>query len=521
MRISETGAEVHDAGRFQAARSRISGLAAFVAICLVPLVLHGIFLNAPFERDEGVYATIAQGLLDGKLPYRDLFDHKPPLVYFWYAVGFTFFGEDVASPRILSALSLSLTTAALLAQALLVFPRRMAYTGALLFAFSTGIPHVALHANTQPFMMLPLAGSLLFFTIGIRSGNRWWLLAAGAAGTIAIMSKQPAVWNLAALMVMAFWWRWGEKSGPSALAAPAVVLGGAVLMAGLLLLPFVATRTTDDFFYANVAYNFRYVDDVLTAEERLFLVKRAFVFLLFFITAAAPLVFGSIAGLLAALNERKSFWLYLLLAWTAGSALGVAMGTRFYPHYFLQLLPAMAFLTALAVHVRLRDAGLRKMHPALPAAAIALVLISTITVLLLYIDPRGTYRQFSHLVYYQAVWEADSRVVGAWIAERTDEDERIFSYGREAQIYFYADRLPAVRFFTDWAYLYDPGTLGETIEDLRREPPRYIIDTVLPPLFEETDRAPEMERLLADKYRYVGRVKFADIYELREPVVRP
>lgn len=38
----------------------------------------------PYDPDEAVYSAIASGIVDGRWPYRDLFDHKPPLVYLWY-----------------------------------------------------------------------------------------------------------------------------------------------------------------------------------------------------------------------------------------------------------------------------------------------------------------------------------------------------------------------------------------------------------------------------------------------------
>jgi len=54
---------------------------ALLGVLVLPFLLAAPFLNEPFEKDEGTYATVARGLLDGQLPYRDLFDHKPPLVY--------------------------------------------------------------------------------------------------------------------------------------------------------------------------------------------------------------------------------------------------------------------------------------------------------------------------------------------------------------------------------------------------------------------------------------------------------
>jgi hypothetical protein len=42
------------------------------------------FVDAPLDRDEGAYALIAQQWSRGAMPYRDYFDHKPPVVYVAY-----------------------------------------------------------------------------------------------------------------------------------------------------------------------------------------------------------------------------------------------------------------------------------------------------------------------------------------------------------------------------------------------------------------------------------------------------
>ena len=147
-------------------------------LCLLPVLLYLPFLNAPFERDESVYAIIARGLLNGQIPYRDLFDNKPPLVFGWYALAFAVFGEDDVAPRLVAALLLSLTTLTLFAEARLLFSRRVAYLAAAAFALSTGLPFVALHSNTEAYMLLPMVASLLAFTLGVRRGRLGWFLGA-------------------------------------------------------------------------------------------------------------------------------------------------------------------------------------------------------------------------------------------------------------------------------------------------------------------------------------------------------
>src|SRR3989442_15997030 len=93
--------------------------APLIVLCLLPIILYLPVIASPFERDEGVYATIAQRLLRGDIPYRDLFDNKPPLIYGWYTFSFLLFGETVAAPRIIPAVLLSCTTLALFAQSIM------------------------------------------------------------------------------------------------------------------------------------------------------------------------------------------------------------------------------------------------------------------------------------------------------------------------------------------------------------------------------------------------------------------
>lgn len=54
-----------------------------------------------FGRDQGIYAMVADGILEGQLPYRDRWDFKPPGIFFVYATAFGLFGKSMIAPRLL------------------------------------------------------------------------------------------------------------------------------------------------------------------------------------------------------------------------------------------------------------------------------------------------------------------------------------------------------------------------------------------------------------------------------------
>jgi 4-amino-4-deoxy-L-arabinose transferase-like glycosyltransferase len=485
-----------------------------ILICLLPVLLYLPALATPFERDEGVYATVAQGLLEGKIPYRDLFDNKPPLVYGWYALSFLLFGETVVAPRILASFLLSGTTLCLYGQVRMLFPKRVALLAAALFALSTGVPFLALHANTEAYMVLPLVASLVVFTIGMRRERMGWFVAAGLFSGAAIMTKQVAFWNLFALAAVAVIWRLRTDGWrPGAFKPAGLLFAGAALGVALVSIPFVATGAVGDLYYANVSYNWLYVG-VLSAGERLanFLYGSSYVFF-----AVAPLIVGSAWGVFTILRRRRRPLDYLVVAWALASLAGVATGGRFFPHYFLHLMPALAVLTAVVAHEFIKGRRIRRWRPTALALAGGLTVLALGTNAVMYLAPREAQEEIAPTVAEQKEWERDSRLVGLYIKARTTPEDRIFNFGREAQIYFHADRDPAVRYFADWPFWWKEETLYETVKALRHERPAYIIDTALPPLFEDYAKyhPPVLMNLLREEYVYEGRVLFADIYRLK------
>lgn len=59
-----------------------------------------------FGRDQSIYGLVAEGLLEGAVPYRDRWDFKPPGIFFVYAAAFAAFGKTMLAPRLVEALLL-------------------------------------------------------------------------------------------------------------------------------------------------------------------------------------------------------------------------------------------------------------------------------------------------------------------------------------------------------------------------------------------------------------------------------
>ncbi len=74
------------------------------------------FFRPLLSDDEAIYATTANALARGELLYRDVVDHKPPLIYHVYQAGFAALGSyDTAGAHALVVLAVLLTAALLYA----------------------------------------------------------------------------------------------------------------------------------------------------------------------------------------------------------------------------------------------------------------------------------------------------------------------------------------------------------------------------------------------------------------------
>jgi hypothetical protein len=210
------------------------------------------------------------------------------------------------------------------------------------------------------------------------------------------------------------------------------------------------------------------------------------------------------------LNDDRDLWLWLLSA-----ALSVAVGFRFFGHYYLQLLPPLCLLSA---------GALVRRAPVLLKATVALSAVIAIG--------------FSLLGFWVKPWgdEPKYQAVSRYLDNHTSATDRIFVWGHMPEIYWAADRRPASRFLSsgfpvgDWGSRPDgdastnvptPGAYELMMADLHTQPPRVVLDTT-PAAFRGSQYSPMKEypalKALVDRdYTYVRTIDGIAIYE-RKPV---
>jgi len=491
---------------------QVLGRALLPLICLLPVLLYLPFLSEPFEKDEGTYATVAQGLLRGDLPYRDLFDHKPPLVYVWYAFSFSAFGEDVTAPRLVAALVWSATALLVFLAGRAIYDRRAGLMAAALFSVSSGLVLLQANANTEVFMLLPLVASLYAFTRAHQTGDDRWLLVAGVCGGLAALTKQVAALNLAGLALFLIVTEARARQYGRLARGLGLLAGGSALVLAVALIPFALGGALDDFYYATVTYNQLYVGR-LSPGDRLTLAIRYVPDVL--LAAALPAGLTLLA-LLEMRRAQRSRLDYLLVLSFGASFVGVIWSGFFFPHYFVGLLPFAALLSARFVTTSSSQTGVSRR--AFLATIGLLAAVSLAANLPVFLEPTPEAKHAAKFPSALNAQENTARQVAAYVAGLTRPEDTIYEYGRNTEIYFYADRRPATRFMYDRPFRLDESTFDEAMRQLQEARPAYIIDSIAnqDAALWESQHPKQYLEFLASNYDYVGQVSFARVYRLKD-----
>jgi 4-amino-4-deoxy-L-arabinose transferase-like glycosyltransferase len=490
-------------------KSRIAGLPEqlrtaiylFLLVSLVFLFLMPLF-EAPFERDQGTYATIARGWMHGALPYRDLWDNKGPLLFLWYVLSFAWLGESTAAPRIVASLSAGLSVPFLWDATRRLFNRRTAMLAAAIYTVSFTNVYLQATANAEVFMLLPLTAGFWTFVIGTQKNGCAWYLLAGALTALAVFTRQSAVLTFAAYGAwLAGLYMKHPEERSRLKTAIASLFAGAVLGALPFVIYFWMNGALYDLWFAMFGFNIGW------AAEQSFWLK--FVPPLFI--EPGPLAGGLIIWIAAAAGVWKLWkqhdspaWLILsFLAFSEVAAQAMGKGSA---HYSIQLLPGAAIAAALGFPFLLEK--WRSGGHYLKIGLSAVLLLTAAAIIFAYAQPtaEGRFRvQYTFRDYADDAIEAPA--IAKTVAENSLPGECIYEWGRSSEIYFLAGRQPCTRWFYNRPFEVSQSLLPEVMADLRQREPSLILVTG------EMEMPAELAEFIGARYQFLNKVKYARIFK--------
>lgn len=488
-------------------------LAGWLAVAAVACVLRVPVAALPFERDEGEYAYIAQRWLAGDVPYRDAFDQKPPGAFVFYAAAFAIGGETPAAVRWAAQIATIAALGALVAIGTRLFSPAVGIAAALAgLLFSAHPSWLGNAVNTEQLALAPLAfGALCALRVATGQGVAP-SLALGALGAVALLLKPVTAPIVAFEIATALCFTRRKLAN-----AVATLLGVAAVLAPMAFY-FASQGAWVEFLDAVVWNNFAYAGVLplreyprsFAAEFGRTLVPMAPIYLAPF---AAPLALLPGAGAKSC-TRRRLGW---VAAWLAASLPAIAAGGFFRQHYFVLALPPLALLAGIGLDAVGRLVfGTRPLARAFaPLAALALIGVAVATSWW-YFGPARPAAKLHRLYGSNPFPEAPA--LGAWLAERSAPGERVFIYGSEPELLFYAARESASRYMFVYPLTMPLAAAAarqqEALAELDATPPRFLVGVfVRTSLLEQPGTPPALKRGLRERierdYEVAAVVPFA------------
>ena len=169
------------------------------ALLIFALIFVYCSFYVPFSQDEGVFLTISKGLLNGLLPYRDYFDHKPPSIYFLLLMPVKFFGGNLFGYRAF-VLLINILTSFFVYKIADIYKKGSGFLAGVSYIFIVYI-FEGYYLIAEPFLALFLSAS---FYLILKKHNSYNYLISGILIGIALFIKQPAVLSALPLVILAF-----------------------------------------------------------------------------------------------------------------------------------------------------------------------------------------------------------------------------------------------------------------------------------------------------------------------------
>ncbi len=426
-------AEGNTAPRIPAAPDQARWPAVLLALLFGALLAAATFV-AYRERgefgDEGSFCTIAQGILGGRLPYRDLFNEKPPLQYFWTAAVMAFGGPTLAGARIASSIALALT-----AGCIVLGPLRKRGNGLLAVGFMLATAAIAIrleaYRNTadSTLALLYVLSAIFIGREPRRAGN---VVVAGALQGLALGFRQTA--SASALVLLL---------SPGLTRRRAAFAFG--LVAGLLawLVPLAATGDFMDFVRAALLFHIgntgaaSYLGHNIDHRSSLI---------------AWALILAAV-GIGSRLNRAERIWALCWLLTAALAYFGRKEEFRLWPS-------AAAALAMLSW-----EAGLVAAMPSLTLRTLGAGLVAIATLV-------AGVTALQHLPMRHSQVES----IAVALRRVTRPQDEVWAGPFTPFIYCLAQRRPASRYYFVLPWTAKPEVRGEIVRDILAKRPVIVID---------------------------------------------
>ncbi len=441
-----------------------------IFLLLLIIVLNLGNLVSPIGKDQGIFGYIGQRIAAGELPYRDVWDHKPPAIFYTYAAVEKVFPDSLIAQRIASIFASFLSAILLFLLARLFFKEEQARITSMIFAFFLNCRTLSEGGALTETYMVIFTIAAYYFAARLFFDKKPHMSAALCSGVmlgVAFMFKPVAAVSLIAIGIFLLYLLLTRKVQIAAFLYNSVFLVSGFLLPNVLIaLWFAQKGILQDYINCAFLYNAQYIQNNAASLPYILNNLKDAVFIQGI--GSAVLWLGAVLGLIYFFTNKKRtppkiFFVVLLVFETIGTSAGM----RFYGHYFLQMVPTATLLFATWLF-RPTQTVKKKTDSLIQNGVIVLALIAFCAQL--YFEGRALYRYgFQHQRSIQ-------QNVAQYLKSNVSRDQIIYVPGMETPVYYLTHTKAPTRYVhDDFLYKMTLAKKNSVIEQIINSKPGYII----------------------------------------------
>ncbi len=326
------------------------------------------FFEDVLNWDESTFILTGQSLLDGNLPYTELWDLKPPLLPAAFALFITLFGKSIVSIRIAGAVCVALTAWLTYLTGKTIRSRTVGWVAATLTISSLGALNYRHFATmSEHVALLPLMGAMLILLRKPITPRRlfWVGLLLSSATMIRLNLAYVALGvGLIAILFLDYEAPSSQTFFQKTVRRGVYYSAGALSIIFLTWLPYLLTNQSSIWWDSVILAPLSYSESTFSMLQAAEVHGRAIFDLVFnwdvsFLynhVAGSLLFLGAVVGICVSFafiaakqfHRQERRWLILLFAFLFTAALSILNSGQSHLHYLLQIMPFLALLAAFA-----------------------------------------------------------------------------------------------------------------------------------------------------------------------------
>ena len=489
-------------------KEKLKKVVPIIVLIAITLTIALLSYDNPFNKietgaDSKVFRQVVNVMNHGGAPYRDVFDHKGPILYIIDWIGIKLTLGNIDGIWLMQCIAIFITVFFTYKTLTKRFNLNIIEALVLTFLTNINILFFLQEGNLTETYALPLITATLYMILTLNSLNykKYNFLIGMCMGIVAFLRvNMISIWIVYYIYVLISCIKNKQfkqllniiKYAFLGVLSITVIVGLYLIISGSL------EYCIKDYLLFNIKYGTKNVEGIKTAFQKFMKWGNMLAYYLIIIS------FGIL------LLRREKFLGRFSIAYFCLTVFLIVQPGKIYGHYGTVVIPTyiipLAYLYTYVKNIK-SEGKLEKI-----VKIIKYVIVLIMIVALLYVPLKGYYKNFVAVNITENDLSERTKMIEN-IKENTNENDTILVIGNDCDIYTLTDRKSASRYIFQYPiYESDSSILPQVAEDINNNKPKYLIIVKIHKTEEIVNFVYEVTN---DKYTKVDENNRYEIYQIR------